>query len=175
MINEQLLTKEAFLKLAKEQAWDYYEQLARRYSNVRNNKAVLRDQIENKEEILRNIKSSIQLQLLRDRKNGSLRHEKTHALKEEAISIWWEIKRVNKTKQVSCKQLGNMHEEETQLPRARPVSTLNDEAPREDSSWPLSKTTYQRINKAAKKAWQHPEIINDSWTFLNKTLEYYRA
>lgn len=175
MINEQLLTKKAFLKLDKKQAWEHYEHLVGRFKNSKNTKVTLRDELENKEEIIRNIKENIELQRLRDRKNGSSAHERTHALKEEAISIWWEIKRINITKQVSCKHLGNMHEEETRLPRVRPTPTLNDEAPREDSSWPLSKTTYQRINKAAKKAWQHPEIINDSRNFLRKTLEYYRS
>jgi hypothetical protein len=77
--------------------------------------------------------------------------------------------------QVSYKKLGNMHEEQTELPRVERKRRIIDEVPREDDFWLLSKSTYQRINKAAKKAWRHSEIINDSGTFLEKTLEYYES
>jgi hypothetical protein len=175
MINGQLLTKEVFLKLDKEQAWEHYERLVCRFKNSKNTKVTLRDELENEQQIVRNIKINVELQRLRDRKYGSSAHERTHALKEEAISIWWEIKRVNTTQQVGYKKLGNMHEKQTQLLRVQRVRRIIDEAPREDDHWLLSKSTYQRINKAAKKAWRHSEIINDSGTFLEKTLEYYRS
>lgn len=175
MINEQLLTREAFLSLTNEQAWNCYEQLAQRYLNIRSNKASLRDLIENKEEVIRNFKANREMQRIRDRENGSSAHKRTNLLKEEAICLWWEIKRKNPTKQVGYKILGNLHEEQTELPRVQRTRRIIDEAPREDSDWLLSKTTYQRINKAAKKAWHDTEIINDPSAFLVRTLEYYRS
>ena len=175
MVNEQLLTKEAFLKLTKEQAWDHYEKLAKQYLKLKNKKIVISDQLDNKAEIVRSFKANREQQRLRDRAYGSSAHARTNELIEEAISLWWEMKSKNPTKRVGGKILGRWHNEHTQIQTDERASRLADETPAEDGAWPLSLSTYNRINTAASRAWEHSEIINDSDAFLSKTLEYKRG
>ena len=171
MINEQLLTRDAFLKLTKEQAWNYYERLANRSLKLENKKQVSNKQLKNKEEIIRSIKANREQRRLRDQANGSLAHPETNPATTEAIEYWWEIKSKNPSELVGAKNLGKFQNEVSELSKREP-KTISGEMPEEDRGWHLSLNTYRKINTAAIKAWEHQCAVEDKALFIKVTKHY---